>query len=130
VLLASALDRGLILVGEPDLDAELARDVGHATGGSEMMYVTTRAEWDAARVLVRHILREPGALSERSIALLRGAVLPQLDAALAMPADGYPTATLARWNAFLPGAVASVGPDAELARVERHLRSGLAALSA
>jgi hypothetical protein len=47
-------------------------------------------------------LREPGALSQRSIALLRGAVPPQLDAALAMLADGYPADTLARWNAFRP----------------------------
>jgi hypothetical protein len=93
-----------------------------------MSTAATRAEWDRARLLLRHILREPGALPQRSIALLRGAVLPQLDAALAMLADGYPAATLARWNAFLPGAVASVGPDPALATVERHLRSGLAAL--
>jgi hypothetical protein len=95
-----------------------------------MTHAATRAEWDTARMLLRHILREPGGLSPRSIALLRGAVLPQLDAALAMLADGYPADTLARWNAFLPAAVASVGPDAELARVERHVRSGLAALGA
>jgi hypothetical protein len=92
-------------------------------------YATTRAEWDRARQLVRHILREPGALPARSVALLRASVLPQLDAALAMLADDHPPETLARWNAFLPAAVASVGSDPELARVEHHLRSGLAALT-
>jgi hypothetical protein len=91
-------------------------------------YAATRAEWDRARLLLRHILREPGALPARSVALLRAGVLPQLDAALAMLADGHSPETLARWNAFLPAAVASVGSDPELARVEQHLRSGLAAL--
>ena len=94
-----------------------------------MSYAATRAEWDRARRLIRHILREPGALETRSIALLRASLLPQLDAALAMLADGYPAETLARWNAFLPAAVAAVGSDPELARVESHLRSGLAALT-
>ncbi|WP_028067565.1 hypothetical protein [Solirubrobacter soli] len=90
--------------------------------------MTTREEWNSARLLIRHILREPGALPTRSVALLRASVLPQLDAALAMLADGHPPATLARWNAFLPAAVAAVGSDPELARVEAHVRSGLAAL--
>jgi len=94
-----------------------------------MTYAATRAEWDRARLLVRHILREPGALPARSVALLRASVLPQLDAALAMLTDEYPPETLARWNAFLPAAVTAVGPDPELARVESHLRSGLAALT-
>jgi hypothetical protein len=89
----------------------------------------TRIEFNRARQLVRHILREPGALPTRSVALLRASVLPQIDAALAMLSDGYPADTLARWNAFLPAAVAAVGSDAELARVESHLRSGLAALA-
>ena len=93
-----------------------------------MTHAATRAEWDRARLLVRHILREPGALPARSVALLRAGVLPQLDAALAMLADDHPPETLARWNAFLPAAVAAVGSDPELARVEHHLRSGLAAL--
>jgi hypothetical protein len=94
-----------------------------------MSYPATRAEWDRARLLVRHILREPGALPTRSVALLRASVLPQLDAALAMLGSDLPPETLARWNAFLPGAVASVGSDPELARVVQHLRSGLAALA-
>jgi hypothetical protein len=94
-----------------------------------MSQETTRAEWAAARVIVRHVLREPGALPDRSVALLRAGVLPQLDAALAMLADGLDPEVLRRWNAFLPSAVASVGPDPELARAQRHLESGLAALA-
>ena len=94
-----------------------------------MTHAATRAEWDRARLLIRHILREPGSLPTRSVALLRASVLPQLDAALAMLGEDHPAETLARWNAFLPGAVAAVGRDPELARVEQHLRSGLAALA-
>jgi hypothetical protein len=94
-----------------------------------MKHAATHAEWTRARLAIRHILREPGALSERSVHLLRLSVLPQLDAALAMLTDDYTPDVLARWNAFLPDAVAAVGPDAELARVEARLRAGLAALT-
>jgi hypothetical protein len=75
-------------------------------------------DWERARVTLQHILREPGALPPRAVELLRVAVLPQLDAALAL--DCRP--------AFLPDAVAAVGPDPELARAEAQLRAGLAAL--
>jgi hypothetical protein len=90
----------------------------------------THAEWSRALAIVRHVLREPGGLSERSVALLRLSVVPQIEAAIAMLGDGLPPETLSRWNAFLPAAVAAAGPDPELARAERHLRAGLLALSA
>ena len=94
-----------------------------------MNHPATHAEWSRARTTARAVLREPGALSERSVALLRLSVLPQIDAALAMLGDGCAADMLLRWNAFLPAAVAAVGPDPGLERVEAHLRSGLAALS-
>jgi hypothetical protein len=87
----------------------------------------THAEWSRALAIVTHVLREPGALPERSVTLLRVGVIPQLEAAIAML--GLPDETVYRWNAFLPAAVAAVGADPELARAERHLRSGLHALS-
>ena len=71
--------------------------------------------WERARTTLQHVLREPGALSTRSVELLRVAVLPQLDAALA----------LGTRPGFLPDAVAALGPDPELARAEAHLRAGL-----
>jgi hypothetical protein len=89
----------------------------------------THAEWSRALSIVRHVVREPGALDERSVALLRVGVVPQLEAAIAMLGDGLPNETLMRWNAFLPDAVAAVAPDPELARAEHHLRSGLLALT-
>ena len=88
----------------------------------------THAEWSRALAIVRHVLREPGALSERSVALLRVSVLPQIEAAIAMLGEGQEPETVLRWNAFLPAAVAAVGPDPALNRVEHHLRSGLMAL--
>jgi hypothetical protein len=88
----------------------------------------THAEWSRALTILRHVLREPGGLSERSVSLLRASVAPQIEAAIAMLGDGLPPETVFRWNAFLPAAVAAVGPDPELARVEHHLRSGLSAL--
>jgi hypothetical protein len=88
----------------------------------------THAEWSRALSIVRHVVREPGALSERSVALLRASVIPQIEAAITMLGDGLPDETLLRWNAFLPAAVAAVGPDPELVRAEHHLRSGLEAL--
>jgi hypothetical protein len=88
----------------------------------------THAEWTRALTIVKHVLREPGALPERSVSLLRVSVVPQLEAAIAMLGDGLPPETVFRWNAFLPAAVAAVGPDPELARAEHHLRSGLTAL--
>jgi hypothetical protein len=94
-----------------------------------MKHAATHAEWTRARLALRHILREPGALSERSVHLLRLSVLPQLYAALAMLSDDYAPDVLARWNSFLPAAVAAAGSDPELARVEARLRAGLAALS-
>jgi hypothetical protein len=89
----------------------------------------THAEWSRALAIVRHVLREPGGLSERSVALLRLSVVPQIEAAIAMLGDGLPPETLSRWNAFLPAAVAAAGPDPELVRAEHHLRSGLMALT-
>jgi hypothetical protein len=86
----------------------------------------THAEWSRALAIVRHVVREPGALDERSVALLRVSVMPQIEAAIAML--GLPNETVYRWNAFLPAAVAAAGPDPELARAEHHLRSGLLAL--
>jgi hypothetical protein len=91
-------------------------------------HAATRAEWTRALSTVRNVVREPGALSDRSIALLRVGVVPQIEAALAMLAGDHAPKTLSRWNAFLPAAVAAVGPDPELTRAEQHLRSGLAAL--
>jgi hypothetical protein len=90
----------------------------------------THAEWSRALAIVKHVLREPGALPERSVALLRASVVPQIEAAIAMLGDGLQPETLFRWNAFLPAAVAAVGPDPELIRAEHHLRRGLVALSA
>ena len=90
----------------------------------------TRDEWSRALAIVRHVLREPGALPERSVALLRLSVVPQIEAAIAMLGDGLPPETLSRWNAYLPAAVAAVGPDPELVRAEHHLRRGLAELAA
>jgi hypothetical protein len=87
----------------------------------------TRAEWTRALAIVRHVVREPGALDERAVALLRVAVIPQIEAAIAML--GLPQETVYRRNAFLPEAVAAVAPDPELARAEHHLRSGLLALT-
>ena len=89
----------------------------------------THAEWSRALAIVRHVLREPGALSQRSVALLRVSVVPQIEAAIAMLGDGLPPETLSRGNAFLPAAVAAAGPDPELVRAEHHLRSGLMALT-
>jgi len=89
----------------------------------------TRAEWTRALAIVRHVLREPGALDERSVALLRVSVVPQIEGAIAMLDQGLPAETLRSWNAFLPAAVAAVGPDPELARAEHHLRSGLLVLT-
>ena len=88
----------------------------------------THAEWSRALAIVRHVLREPGALSERSVALLRVSVLPQIEAAIAMLGEGHPPETLYRWNAYLPSAIAAVGPDPALIRAEHHLRNGLEAL--
>jgi hypothetical protein len=88
----------------------------------------THAEWSRALAIVRHVVREPGALDARSVALLRASVLPQIEAAIAMLGEGRPPETVRRWNADLPAAVAAVGPDPELARAEHHLRSGLTAL--
>jgi hypothetical protein len=90
----------------------------------------THAEWSCALAIVRHVLREPGALPERSVALLRVSVVPQIEAAIAMLGDDLPPDTLFRWNAYLPAAVAAVGPDPELVRAEHHLRRGLAELGA
>jgi hypothetical protein len=90
----------------------------------------THAEWSRALIIVKHVLREPGALSERSVALLRVSVMPQIEAAIAMLGEGHPPETLLRWNAYLPAAVAAVGPDQELVRAEHHLRRGLAELGA
>ncbi len=89
----------------------------------------THAEWSRALAIVGHVLREPGALPERSVALLRLSVVPQIEAAIAMLGDGHPPEALFRWNAYLPAAVAAVGPDPELIRAEHHLRSGLIALT-
>ena len=95
-----------------------------------MNHLATHTEWCRARTTIQHILREPGALSARSIELLRVAVLPQIEAALIMLAEsGLSADALRRWHAFLPAAVAAVGPDPELARAEAHLRAGLAALT-
>ena len=94
-----------------------------------MNHLLTYTEWTRARTMLQHILREPGVLDERAVALLRGSVLPQLEVAIAMLAGDQPRDTLARWNAFLPAAVAAVGSDPELARVQAHLRAGLAALA-
>jgi hypothetical protein len=89
----------------------------------------THADWSRALTIVKHVLREPGALPERSVALLRLSVVPQIEAAIAMLAEGHPPETLLRWNSYLPAAVAAVGPDPELVRAEHHLRSGLLALT-
>jgi hypothetical protein len=86
----------------------------------------TRTEWTRALAIVRHVVREPGALDQRSVALLKASVVPQIEAAIAML--GLPDEMVYRWNAFLPAAVAAAGPDPELARAEHHLRSGLMAL--
>jgi hypothetical protein len=88
----------------------------------------TQVEWTRALTAVKRVLREPGALSERSLVLLRVSVQPQIESAIAMLSDGLEPHVLRRWNAFLPAAVAAVGPDPGLARVEEHLRAGLAAL--
>jgi hypothetical protein len=88
----------------------------------------THAEWSRALTIIRHVLREPGALDERAVALLRLSVVPQIEAAIAMLGEGHAPETLWRWNAFLPAAVAAVAPDPELIRAERHLRNGLSAL--
>lgn len=90
----------------------------------------THAEWSRALAILKHVVREPGALPQRSVALLRVSVIPQIEAAIAMLGDGLPPETLFRWNAFLPAAVAAAGPDPELVRAEHHLRSGLLALGA
>jgi hypothetical protein len=89
----------------------------------------THAEWRRALTIVKHVLREPGALPERSVALLRLSVVAQIEAAIAMLAEGHPPETLLRWNSYLPAALAAVGPDPELVRAEHHLRSGLLALT-
>ena len=93
-----------------------------------MNHLLTHTEWTRARTLLSHILREPGGLDARAVGLLRGSVLPQLDAGLAMLSGEHPREAIARWNAFLPAAVEAVGADAELARVAAHLRAGLRAL--
>jgi hypothetical protein len=89
----------------------------------------THAEWSRALAIVRHVVRDPGALDERSVALLRMSVVPQIEAAISMLGSEHDAGTLARWNAFLPAAIAAVGPDPELARAEHHLRRGLTALT-
>jgi hypothetical protein len=89
----------------------------------------THAEWTRALTIVKHVLREPGALDERSVALLRVSVVPQIEAAIAMLGEGHSAETVLRWNAFLPAALAAVGPDPALSRAEHHLRSGLTALT-
>jgi hypothetical protein len=81
-----------------------------------------------ARTLIARVLREPGALDERALALLRGSVLVQVDAGLAMLASDHPREAIARWNGFLPAAVECVGVDPALARAGEHLRAGLRAL--
>ena len=95
-----------------------------------MNHLLTHTEWSRALATLQHILREPGGLDARAVALLRGSVLPQLEAGIAMLDGDQPRDVLARWNAFLPAAVAAVGPDPELARVAQHLRAGLTALGA
>jgi hypothetical protein len=47
-----------------------------------------------------------------------------------MLGEGLPPDTLFRWNAYLPAAVAAVGPDPELVRAEHHLQRGLVELGA
>jgi hypothetical protein len=89
----------------------------------------THAEWTRALAIVRHVVRDPGALDERAVALLRVSVVPQIESAIAMLGSEHADETVARWNAFLPAAVAAVGPDPELARAEHHLRRGLTALT-
>ena len=89
----------------------------------------THAEWTRALAIVRHVVRDPGALDKRAIALLRVSVIPQIESAIAMLGSEHTAETLARWNAFLPAAVAAVGPDPELARAEHHPRRGLTALT-
>ena len=93
-----------------------------------MNHLLTYTEWTRARTLLQHILREPGALDARAVALVRGSVLPQVEVAIAMLASDQPRETLARWNAFLPAAVEAVGTDPELARVAERLRAGLLSL--
>ena len=93
-----------------------------------MTYAATRAEWDRARLLVSHILREPGSLLGRSVALLRASVLPQLDAALAMLDDEH---RRRRWplERLPPRRGRGRRARTRSRRVESHLRSGLAALT-
>jgi hypothetical protein len=91
-----------------------------------------RSEWETARQAAQAVLREPGALPARECELLRVSVLPQIDLALAMLDDGTAPDELARWHAFLPGAIAALGGpaglDPGLEAAGDHLRRGLDAL--
>lgn len=91
-----------------------------------------REEWDGARRAAQAVLREPGGLPVREQALLRVSVLPQIEAALATLDEGGTAAELARWHAFLPGAIECLagesGLDPGLETARDHMRRGLAAL--
>ena len=91
-----------------------------------------REEWAGAQRAAQAVLREPGALPERELTLLRVGVLPQIEAALATLDQGGTAAELARWHVFLPGAIESLagesGLDPGLAITRDHVRRGLAAL--
>ena len=91
-----------------------------------------REEWAGARRAAQAVLREPGALPEREQTLLRVGVLPQLEAAIATLDEGGTAAQLARWHAFLPGAIESLagesGLDPGLETARDHVRRGLDAL--
>ena len=92
-----------------------------------------REEWSSARQDAAAVLGRPDALPERERELLRRSVLPQIDAALAMLDDGTAPDDIARWHAFLPGAIevlaGPAGLDPELEAAGDHVRRGLEALA-
>lgn len=95
-----------------------------------------RQLWQQARDITVTVRDGAGGIDDHSRELLVAGVIPQIEAGLAsLDEDQLSPIDIARWNAHLPGAVASLAPvdgylDAELAAAHDHLVRGLEVLQA